>query len=123
VANLCLGYESWSRLFQKLVVQEIQARLADRLDESYAYKSKELAQREEMLAAESQDLEEEIMQLEAENQALCRENCELRDELARLRNARLGLKDQQEQTLNLIERNKGLIADLREFLPEAAAQL
>lgn len=102
------------------MVQETQARLADRLDESYAYKSKELARREEMLAAERQDLEEQLMQLEMENQALRRENRGLQDELARLKNAHFGLKDQQEQTLKLIERYKPLIADLRRLLSEAA---
>jgi septal ring factor EnvC (AmiA/AmiB activator) len=122
-ANICLGYESWSRLYRELVVQETQARLADRLDESYASKSEELRQREEMLATERQDLEEQVMQLEAENLALRRENRGLQDELARLRNTHFGLKDQQEQTLKLIERYKALITDLRRLLPEAAAQL
>jgi regulator of replication initiation timing len=119
VANVCLGYESWSRLFQELVVQETQARLADRLEDAYAYKSAELRQREERLEAERQDLEEQLMELEAENQALHQENRRLREELERVRNAHLGLKNQQEQTLKLIERYKGLIADLRRFLPEA----
>ncbi len=122
-ANICLGYESWSRLYQELVVQETQTRLADRLDESYAHRSKELARREELLAAERQDLEKQLMQLEAENQALRRENRALEDEVARLQNAHFGLKDQQEQTLKLIERYKGLIANLRRMLPEAAAHI
>lgn len=122
-ANICLGYESWSRLYQELVVQETQTRLSDRLDESYAHRSKELARREELLAAERQDLEKQLMQLEAENQALRRENRALEDEVARLQNAHFGLKDQQEQTLKLIERYKGLIANLRRMLPEAAAHI
>ncbi len=123
VANVCLGYESWTRLFKELVVQETQARLADRLEDAYAYKSAELRQREEMLEAERQNLEEQFIELEADNQALRRENRRLRDELEQMQSAHLGLKDQQEQTLKLIERYKGLIADLRRFLPQAPANL
>jgi predicted ribosome quality control (RQC) complex YloA/Tae2 family protein len=85
VANVCLGFESWSRLYQELVVQETQARFNDRLEEAYAQKTQEFRRREEELQAERGGLEEELMQLERENLTLHRENLQLRKELATLK--------------------------------------
>jgi FtsZ-binding cell division protein ZapB len=121
VAIICLGYESWSRLYQELVIQETQARMVDRLEDTFASRSEELRQREEMLETERQSLEEQLMELEAENQALRRENSGLQEELEQVHAAHLGLKDQQEQTLRLIKRYKGLIAELRRLIPDSAA--
>jgi hypothetical protein len=121
MANVCLGYESWTRLFRELVVQETQARLADRLEDAYSHKSEELRQWEEALAAERQNLEEQLMHLEVENQALRRENMRLQEELEQMRGVHLGLQGRQEQTLKLIERYKTLIADLRRLLPKSPA--
>jgi len=120
VANVCLGYESWSRLYQDLVVQETQTRLTDRLEEAYAQRAKELRQREESLAAERGTLEGDLMRQEADNQALHRENLRLERELTKLQQDNQSLLRQQQQLLKLVERYKRLIQELKRFLPPSA---
>ena len=81
VANVCLGFESWSRLYEELVVQETQARLSGRMEEAYAHRTQELRRREEELQTAQGGLEEEVMRLDRQNLSLHRENQGLRDDL------------------------------------------
>jgi chromosome segregation ATPase len=121
VANLSLGYESWSRLYKDLVLQETQARLNDRLEDAYAHKAEDLRYREEELETERGGLEGEIMRLEVENQTLRRENLHLRGELAGLQETHQTLEAQQQQLLQLVERYKHLLQELRRLMPRMEA--
>ncbi|MEW6387916.1 MAG: hypothetical protein AB1491_10420 [Thermodesulfobacteriota bacterium] len=119
VANVCLGYESWTRLYKELVVQETQERLADRMEEAYASKLADLRQQQENLEAERQEWQEEVLRLEGNCQGLCQENLDLREELHKTRQEYLSLQEQHQQLLKLLERYQALIADLRLPLPES----
>jgi hypothetical protein len=119
VANVCLGFESWSRLYQELVVQETQARLTDRLEEAYAQKTEELRRREGELHAERGALEEELMRLDRDNLALRRENLQFRKEVTNLQQAYQTLQRQQQQLLDLVERYKLLLQEFKNFVPPA----
>jgi Skp family chaperone for outer membrane proteins len=120
VANICLGFESWSRLYQELVVQETNARLNDRLEEAYAHRTENLRRREEELQTERGGLEEEVMRLDRENLALGRENLQLKNELENLRQSFQTLQQQQQQLLNLVERYKRLLQEVKSFIPADA---
>ncbi len=117
VANVCLGFESWSRLYQELVVQETQARFNDRLEEAYAQRTEDFRRREEELQAERGGLEEELMRLDRESLALRRENLELRKELNNLQQNYQALQRQQQQLLDLVERYKLLLKEFKNFIP------
>jgi predicted nuclease with TOPRIM domain len=119
VANVCLGFESWSRLYQELVVQETQARLTGRLEEAYAHRTKELRRREEELQVERGGLEDEVMRLDRDNLALTRENQHLKDDLANLQQAVATLQGQQQQLLDLVERYKLLLQEARQLMSPA----
>jgi len=123
VANVCLGYESWSRLYQELVVQETQARLTDRLEEAYAQREGELRHREKELETDRGGLEEDLMHLERENQDLRRENQHLQRDLAKLQQDHQTLQRQQQQLLNLVERYKQLLQEVKRFIPADQAGL
>ncbi len=116
VANVCLGFESWSHLYQELVVQETQARLTDRLEEAYAQRTEELRRREEELQTERGGLEEELMRLDRENLSLHRENLKLKQELASLEQNFQTVQRQQEQLLALVERYKRLLQEVKSFV-------
>ena len=120
-ANVCLGFESWSRLYQELVVQETKARLTDRLGEAYAEKTEELRRREEELQTERGGLEEEVMRLDRENLTLQRENLNLRKELANLQQNFQALQRQQGQLLALVERYKKLLQEFKSFMSSGDA--
>jgi len=123
VANVCLGFESWSRLYQELVVHETQHRLTDRLEEAYAQKTEELRRREEELQTERGGLQEELMRLDRENLSLHRENLNLKRELADLQQTFLTLQHQQQQLLDLVERYKRLLREFKSFVsPDCAKQ-
>jgi chromosome segregation ATPase len=117
VANVCLGFESWSRLYQELVVQETQARLNDRLEEAYAQRTEEFRRREEELQAERGGLEEDLMRLDRESLALRRENLQLRKELATLQQNYQTIQRQHQQLLDLVERYKLLLQEFKNFIP------
>jgi chromosome segregation ATPase len=119
VANVCLGFESWSRLYKELVVQETQARFNDRLEEAYAERTKEFRQREEELQAERGGLEEELMRLERDSIALRRENLQLRKDLTSLQQNHQTLQRQHQQLLALLERYKLLLQEFKNFIPPA----
>jgi len=119
VANVCLGFESWSRLYRELVVQETQAFLNDRLEEAYAQRTEELRRWEEELQTERGGLEEEVMRLDRENLSLHRENLQLRQELANLQETLTTLQRQQQQLLDLVERYKRLLQEARSFISPA----
>jgi hypothetical protein len=121
VANVCLGFESWSRLYKELVVQEAQARFHDRLEEAYAQRTKEFRQREEELQAERGSLEEELMRLDRENLALRRENLQLRKDLTTLQQSHQTLQRQHQQLLDLVERYKLLLQEFKNFIPRPNA--
>jgi cell division protein FtsB len=115
-ANVCLGYDSWSQLYKKLVVTSTQERLADRMEEAYTTKAQELSRRESDLEEERLALGEQIMALETEVKALRRENEELTAELQKIRDEKGFLQEQQEQMQQMVERYRRLIADLRSTL-------
>jgi septal ring factor EnvC (AmiA/AmiB activator) len=121
VANVCLGFESWSRLYKELVVQETQARFNDRLEEAYAQRTEEFRRREEELQAERGGLEEELMRLDREGIALRRENLQLRKELNDLQQNYHTLQRQHQQLLALVERYKLLLQESKNFIPHAKA--
>jgi uncharacterized coiled-coil DUF342 family protein len=116
VANVCLGYESWSRLYNDLVLSDTQSRLSDRLEEALAHKAAALQQREV-------ELKEELTRLKAENQALQRENFKLHKELDEVRESRAALHRQQEQLIELVERYKAMVQELRRLLPRIQGEL
>jgi hypothetical protein len=116
VANVCLGYDSWSQLYKNLVVQTTQENMANRLEEAYANKAQELSRRESDLEEERLSLGEQIMALEVENKALLRENYQLSTELQKIREEKGLLMDQQRQMQEMVERYRRLIADLRSTL-------
>ncbi len=122
VANVCLGFESWSRLYQELVVHETQSRLNDRLEEAYAQKTEELRRREEELQTERGGLQEELMRLDRENLSLHRENLNLKKELGDLRQTFLTLQNQQQQLLELVDRYKRLLREFKSFMTPAGAK-
>jgi len=121
VANVCLGFESWSRLYQELVVQETQARFHDRLEEAYAQRTEEFRRREEELEAERGGLEEELMRLDRDSVSLRRENLLLRKDLATLQQNYQRIQRQHQQLLDLVERYKLLLQEFKNFIPSAAA--
>ncbi len=121
VANVCLGFESWDRLYKELVVQETQARLNDRLEEAYAQRTEEFRRREEELQAERGGLEEELMRLDREGIALRRENLQLWKEFTDLQQNYQTLQRQQQQLLDLVERYKLLLQEYKNFIPPADA--
>lgn len=116
VANVCLGFESWSRVFKELVVQETQARLSDRLAESYSHREEELQRREDELLGERTTLETEIMRLDGDNHSLRRENLQIRKELADAQQTCQNLQRQQQQLLDLVERYKHLLQELKRLM-------
>ena len=119
VANVCLGFESWSRLYKELVVQETQAIFNDRLEEAYAQRTEDFRRREEELQTERGGLEEEIMRLDREGIALRRENLQLSKDLSILQQNYQTLQRQHQQLLNLVERYKLLLQDYKNFIPQA----
>jgi hypothetical protein len=119
VANVCLGYDSWSQLYKSLVVQTTQERLVDRLEEAYANKAEELSRRESDLEEERLTLGEQLMALEVENKALLRENYQLSTELQKIREAQGLMEERQRQMQEMVERYRGLIADLRHTLAKS----
>jgi hypothetical protein len=121
VANVCLGFESWSRLYKELVVQETQARFNDRLEEAYTQRTEEFRRREEELQAERGGLEEELMRLDREGTALRRENLQLRGDLTNLQQNYQTLQRQHQQLLALVERYKILLREFKNFIPSANA--
>jgi chromosome segregation ATPase len=121
VANVCLGFESWSRLYKELVVQETQARFNDRLEEAYAQRTQEFRRREEELQAERGGLEEELMRLDRESIALRRENLQLRRDLTTLQQNYQTLQRQHQQLLDLVERYKLLLQEFKNFIPHDKA--
>lgn len=116
VANVCLGYDSWSQLYKNLVVTATQEHMVNRLEEAYANKAQELTRRESDLEEERLSLGEQIMALEVENKALLRENYQLSTELQRIREEKGLLEEQQKQMQEMVERYRRLIADLRSTL-------
>jgi len=120
-ANVCLGYDSWSQLYKKLVVTSTQERLADRMEEAYATKAQDLTRRESDLEEERLALGEQIMALETENKALRRENERLTDELQKIQEEKGLLQEQQEQMQQMVERYRRLIADLRSTLVKSGS--
>lgn len=115
-ANVCLGYDSWCQLYKSLVVTTTQERLADRMEEAYATKARELSRRESELEQERLALGEEIMNLEAENKALIKENLQLTMELQKVSGEKGSLEEQRKQMQELVERYRRLIADLKGML-------
>jgi len=113
VANVCLGYDSWSQLYKKLVVTSTQERLSDRMEEAYAVKAQELSRREAEMGEERLFLGEQIMALETENKALRRENEQLAAELQAIREEKGSMEEQQQQMQEMVERYRRLIADLK----------
>ena len=122
VANVCLGFESWSRLYKELVVQETQAIFNDRLEEAYANRTAEFRRREEELQAERGGLEEELMRLDRESITLRRENQQLTRDLTTLQQNYQTLQRQHQQLLDLVERYKLLLQEYKNFIPPADAQ-
>jgi chromosome segregation ATPase len=122
VANVCLGFESWSRLYQELVVHETQTRLSERLEEAYAQKTEAVRRREEELHTERGGLQEELMRLDRENLSLHRENQILKKELADLQQTFLTVQRQQQQLLELVERYQGLLREFKNFMSPASTQ-
>jgi hypothetical protein len=120
-ANVCLGFESWSRLYKELVVQETQARFNDRLEEAYTQRTEEFRRREEELQAERGGLEEELMRLDREGTALRRENLQLRGDLTSQQQNYQSLQQQHQQLLALVERYKLLLKEFKNFIPRANA--
>jgi chromosome segregation ATPase len=120
VSNVCLGYESWSRLYQDLVVHETRARLTDSFEEAYAHRAEELRHREQELKSERSTLEEDLMRLEGENHSLRLENIHLQREQGKLQQTVQTLQRQHEQLLSLVERYKRLLQELKRFLPPSA---
>jgi Skp family chaperone for outer membrane proteins len=116
VANVCLGFESWSRLYQELVVQETQARLSDRLAESYSQREGELQRREDDFLKERGILENEVMRLDGDNHSLRRENLQLKKALADIQQTCQNLQRQQQQLLDLVERYKHLLQELKRLM-------
>jgi hypothetical protein len=121
VANVCLGFESWSRLYKELVVQETQALFNDRLEEAYAQRTEEFRRREEELQAERGGLEEELMRLDREGIAQRRENLLLRKDFTSLQQNHQTLQRQHQQLLALVERYKLLLQEYKNFIPHANA--
>jgi len=116
VANVCLGYDSWSQLYKSLVVETTQERIVDRLEVAYANKAQELSRRESDLEEERLTLGEQLMALEVENKALLRENYQLSTELQNIREEKGLLEEQQKRMQEMVERYRRLIADLRSTL-------
>jgi septin family protein len=121
-ANVCLGYEAWSRLYNSLVVQQTQERLADRLEEAFAHKAEDLAFRESFLEEERLILGEQLMSMETENKALRRENGRLQAEVQRVSQENQSLQEHQKQMEQMIERYRRLIADLRRMIEPSSPQ-
>jgi predicted ribosome quality control (RQC) complex YloA/Tae2 family protein len=121
VANVCLGFESWSRLYKELVVQETQALFNDRLEEAYAQRTEEFRRREEELQTERGGLEEELMRLDRDSIALRRENLQLRKDLNNLQQNYQTLQRQHQQLLALVERYKLLLQEFKNFIPRTNA--
>ena len=67
MANVCLGFEIWSRLYQEMVVRATQACLTDRLEEAYGQRAGKLRRQEEELQAERAALEVGLIRLEGQN--------------------------------------------------------
>lgn len=122
VANVCLGFESWSRLYQELVVPETQARLSDRLAEAYSHREGELHRREEELLKERTALEAEIKRLDVENVSLSRENLRLNKELTEAQQNCQNLQRQQQQLLDLVERYKHLLQEMKRLMAADKAE-
>lgn len=120
VANVCLGYDSWSQLYKSLVVTATQEHMVNRLEEAYANKAQELSRRESDLEEERLSLGEQIMALEVENKALLRENYQLSTELQKIREEKGLLEEQQKQMHEMVERYRRLIADLRSTLANSS---
>ncbi|MGQ9687655.1 MAG: hypothetical protein ACUVXF_02530 [Desulfobaccales bacterium] len=118
VANVCLGFESWSRLYKELVVQETQARLSDRLAETYSHREEEVRRREEELRTELASLKKEITRLEEENLSSQRENLRLKKELTDLNQTCQHLHRQQQQLLDLVDRYKHLLQEVKRFVSD-----
>ncbi len=118
VANVCLGYDSWSQLYKNLVVQTTQEHMVNRLEEAYANKAQELSRRESDLEEERLSLGEQIMALEVENKALLRENYQLSTDLQKIREEKGLLEEQQKQMREMVERYRRLIADLKSTLAQ-----
>ncbi len=116
VANVCLGYDSWSQLYKNLVVTATQEHMVNRLEEAYASKAQELSRRESDLEEERLTMGEQLMALEVENKALLRENYQLSAELQKIREDKGLLEAQQRQMQEMVERYRRLIADLRSTL-------
>lgn len=110
-ATVCLGYESWSRLYQELVVQETRARLSDHLEEA-------LSRREQELERAQETLEEELSRLTRENQKLLQENLKYQADLAKLQQDFQTLQRQQQKLLELVTRYKHLLQEVKRFLPK-----
>ena len=124
MANVCLGFESWSRLYEELVVPETQARLSGRIEEAYTHRNQELRRREEELQTAQGGLEEEVMRLDRENLSLHRDNQRLRDDLANLQQTLAVMQRQQQQLLDLVDRYKLLLKEAKDFmLPAGTRQL
>ncbi len=122
VANVCLGFESWSRLYEELVVQETQARLSGRMEEAYAHRTQELRRREEELQTAQGGLEAEVMRLDRQNLSLHRENQGLREDLANLQQTLAILQRQQQQLLDLVDRYKQILKEAKDFMLPAGAR-
>jgi len=120
VANICLGYESWCHLYKILVVTATQERLADRMEEAYATKAKDLTRRESDLEEERLAMGQEIMALETENKALRRENEQLTAELQKIHDEKGLLLGQQKQMQEMMDRYRRLIAELKGLLGQSA---
>lgn len=122
VANVCLGFESWSRLYEELVVQETQARLSGRIEAACAHRTEELRRREEELQTAQGGLEEEVMRLDRENVSLHRENQRLREDLANRQETLAVMQRQQQQLLDLVDRYKLLLKEAKDFMVPAGAR-
>jgi septal ring factor EnvC (AmiA/AmiB activator) len=115
-ANVCLGYDSWCQLYKSLVVTATQGRLADRMEEAYAFKAQELSRREAEMDKELLALGEQIMSLETENKALLKENQQLSSDLETVREEKGLLEEQRKRMQEMVERYRRLIADLKGML-------
>ena len=120
VANICLGYESWCKVYQNLVVQSTRERLADSMESAYASRLQELTRREADLEAERLHMGEQLMALEAESMALRRENERLAGELQKIQGEKGLLLEQQKQMHEMMERYRRLIAELKSLLGQSA---
>lgn len=119
VANLCLGYESWCKVYQNLVVQSTRERLADSMESAYASRLQELTRREADLEGDRLHAGEQIMALEAETIALRRANERLAGELQKVQGEKGLLLEQQKQMQEMMERYRRLIAELKGLLGQS----